>query len=68
MESERSLLWGVVSGSVGLAYFVCGKKQGSVVPLLWGIGFIVFPYFVANTVLLVVVGLALSAVPYFSGL
>ena len=65
MESEAILLGGVVFGSVGLAYFVYGKKQGRVVPLLCGIGLIAFPYFIANAVLLVVVGLALSAAPYF---
>ena len=65
MSSEAFLLWGVVFGSVGLAYFVYGKKQRLVVPLLCGIGLMAFPYFISNTVLLVVVGLALSVVPYF---
>ena len=34
MGSEAWLLWGVVFGSVGLAYFVYGKKQHRFVPLL----------------------------------
>jgi hypothetical protein len=63
--SEAWLLWGVVFGSVGLAYFVYGKKQQRFVPLLCGIALMAFPYFISNTVLLVVVGLVLSAVPYF---
>ena len=65
MGSEAFLLWGVVFGSVGLAYFVYGKKQRLFVPLLCGIGLKAFPYFISNIVLLVVVGLALSVVPYF---
>ena len=65
MGSEASLLWGVVFGAVGLAYFVYGRKQQRFVPLLCGIGLMVFPYFMSNTVLLVVVGLSLSAIPYF---
>lgn len=65
MGSEAWLLWGVVFGSVGLAYFVYGKKQQRFVPLLCGIALMAFPYFISNTVLLVVVGLVLSAVPYF---
>lgn len=65
MGSEAVLLWGVVFGSVGLAYFVYGKKQQRFVPLLCGIGLMAFPYFISNTVLLVFVGLALSVVPYF---
>jgi hypothetical protein len=63
--SEASLLWGVVFGAVGLAYFVYGKKQQRFIPLLCGIGLIAFPYFMSNTIHLVVVGLALSVIPYF---
>jgi len=63
--SEASLLWGVVFGAVGLAYFVYGKKQQRFIPLLCGIGLMAFPYFMSNTVLLVVVGLVLSVIPYF---
>jgi hypothetical protein len=63
--SGASLGLGVFFGAVGLAYFVYGKKQQRFVPLLCGIGLMVFPYFMSNTVLLVVVGLALSAIPYF---
>ena len=65
MGSEAWLLWGVVFGAVGLAYFVYGKKQQRFVPLVCGIALVAFPYFISNTVLLVVVGLVLSAVPYF---
>jgi hypothetical protein len=63
--SEAWLLWGVVFGSIGLAYFVYGKKQQRFVPLLCGIALMVYPYFISNTVLLVAVGLVISAVPYF---
>jgi hypothetical protein len=63
--SEAWLLWGVVFGSIGLAYFVYGKKQQRFVPLLCGIALMVYPYFISNTVLLVAVGLIISAVPYF---
>jgi hypothetical protein len=59
------LLWGLLFGSLGAGYFVYGKKQGALVPLLCGIALIVFPYFVTNTILLVAIGLVLAAVPYF---
>ena len=64
MDSQ-SLFWGLIFGSIGLGYFVYGKKQRSVVPLVCGLGLMVFPYFVSNTVVLVIVGLLLSAIPYF---
>jgi hypothetical protein len=59
------LLWGLLFGSIGLGYFIYGKKQRAVVPLLCGLGLMVFPYFVPNTVLLVGVGAVLIAIPYF---
>ena len=64
MDSQ-SLIWGLIFGSIGLGYFVYGKKQRSVVPLVCGLGLMVFPYFVSNTVVLVIVGSLLSAIPYF---
>jgi hypothetical protein len=65
VDSSASLLWGVVFGAVGFAYFVYGKKQQRFVPLLCGMGLMAFPYFASNTAILVVVGLALSVAPYF---
>ncbi len=59
------LLWGLLFGSIGLGYFIYGKKQRAVVPLVCGLGLMIFPYFVPNTMLLVGVGAILIAIPYF---
>jgi len=59
------LLWGVIFGSIGLGFFLYGKKQGAVVPLAVGLALMVYPYFVTNTLLIVGIGVALTAVPYF---
>lgn len=63
--STAWLLWGVVFGSVGLSFFVYGKKQQAVVPLVCGLGLMTVPYFVSNLLLLVAIGVALIALPYF---
>jgi len=52
-------------GSIGLGFFLYGKKQRAVVPLVCGVALMVFPYFVANPILLVGIGVALIAIPYF---
>ena len=52
-------------GSIGLGFFVYGKRQGAPVPLACGIALMVFPYFVSNNWIMVLVGAALMAVPYF---
>ena len=59
------LLLGVLFGSVGLGYFLYGKKQRAVVPLVCGLALMVVPYFISSTALLVMVGAVLSGIPYF---
>lgn len=63
--SESWLLWGVLFGSVGLGFLVYGRRQKAVVPTICGLALMVFPYFISNTILLVVIGVALIALPYF---
>lgn len=59
------LIWGVVFGSIGLGFFIYGKKKNAIIPILSGIGLMVFPYFITNTYLLVLSCLVLVALPYF---
>ena len=63
--NESWLLWGMLFGSIGLGFFVYGRKQRRVVPLVCGLVLMIFPYFVSNIVLLVIIGIVLMAVPYF---
>jgi hypothetical protein len=65
MEGSSQLIWGVIFGAIGLGYFVYGRKQRAVVPLLTGISLFIFPYFISNVYMLVVLGLILVMVPYF---
>lgn len=59
------LLWGLLFGCIGLGFFLYGKKQRSVVPLVCGLVLMIYPYFISNLVLLVVIGVVLTAIPYF---
>ena len=65
MYSTSTLMWGIIFGSIGLGFFVYGKKQKAVIPLISGIGLIVVPYFISNIYLLVLSGIVLIASPYF---
>jgi len=58
-------MWEVLFGSVGLGFFVYGKKQQRVMPLISGISLMVFPYFVSNPYTVFGIGLTLMALPYF---
>jgi hypothetical protein len=58
-------MWGVIFGSIGLGFFVYGKKQKAIIPLLSGIGLMVVPYFISSTYILIFSGIVLVALPYF---
>jgi len=64
MKGTSLLIWGMLFGAVGLGFFIYGKKQRSVVPLLTGIALFLFPYFISNVYILVIVGVILVAIPY----
>jgi hypothetical protein len=59
------ILWSLLFGSIGLGFFVYGKKQKAVVPLVSGLVLMIYPYFVSNTTLLVAIGAALVVLPFF---
>jgi hypothetical protein len=59
------LLWGLLFSSIGLGFFLYGKKQRAVVPLVCGLVLMVYPYFIPNVMVLVAIGVVLIAVPYF---
>ena len=65
MNGEAQMLWGLLFGSIGLAFAIYGRKQRAPVPLLCGVGLMVYPWFVTNTAALVAVGVILTALPYF---
>jgi len=64
MDSGTTLLVSVLFSSIGAGYFVYGKKQRQVVPLLTGLALCVYPYFLSNGYAIVVVGILLTAVPW----
>jgi predicted phage tail protein len=65
MPSPATLLWGMLFGAIGVGYFIYGKKQAMIVPLVCGVVLMVYPWFVSGAWLTVIVGIALMAVPYF---
>jgi predicted membrane protein len=68
MNSTASLLWALLFGSIGLGFFIYGKKQRAVIPFIAGVALLAFPYFVTNSYLMVAIGLGLIAVPCFISL
>ncbi len=65
MNNTSTLMWGIIFGSIGLGFFVYGKKQKVIIPMLSGIGLMAFPYFISNIYILILSGIVLVALPYF---
>jgi len=53
-----------IAGAFGMAYFVYGKRQSKVVPLVAGILLCIYPYFTENPYALLGIGAALLAAPF----
>jgi predicted membrane protein len=68
VNDTAMLLWSIVFGSVGLGFFIYGRKQQAVVPLAVGIALFIAPYVIPNVYLLLLVGVVLIALPYFVSL
>lgn len=59
-----TLVWSVVFGAIGSGYFLYGRKQTALVPLLCGLALIGFPYFVDDLVMMVAIGVVLCVIPF----
>ena len=64
MPSGSSLLIGMIAGVFGVAYFVYGKKQAKLAPLIAGVALCVYPYFIEDVLWLIVIGVVLLAAPF----
>ena len=65
MTDTSAMLWTLLFSSIGMGYFVFGKKQSNKVALLCGIALMVYPHFISNDYALVLLGVGLMAVPKY---
>ena len=61
-------MWGILASLVfsgaGIFYFKLGRSDGDMPLMICGIILIIYPYFVASTLYIVLIGLALLALPW----
>ena len=65
MDNTSLLIWGMIFGSIGLGFFIYGKKQKAIVPLITGIALFIFPYFITDVYILILAGTILIVLPYY---
>lgn len=62
--STSLLLLGVLFSSLGLGYFIYGKRQQAPIPLVCGLVLMIGPYFVSNAIVMLLLGGIVSAIPW----
>ena len=60
----NSLIIGVFAGAIGMGYFIYGKRQGRMVPMISGVLLCIYPYATENLLWLSIIGIALVAAPF----
>jgi hypothetical protein len=63
--NTETLFLGLLFSSIGFGYFIYGRKQANTVVKYSGIALIVYPYFIADTLPLLAIGLGLIFLPKF---
>lgn len=59
------LLWGVLFSSIGIGYFIYGRKQANKIALYSGLGLMIYPYFVSSVTTMILMGVGLILLPRF---
>ncbi|MEO6364620.1 MAG: hypothetical protein ABIO38_01005 [Luteimonas sp.] len=62
--NTSTLLLGVIFSSIGLGYFMYGRKQRAGAPLLCGLALMIYPYFTSSIGALLALGIVLAALPW----
>jgi len=60
-----NIMGGIIFGIIGWYAFMHGWKQKSIRPSIIGIALMIYPYFVPNTILFYIIGIALTAALYY---
>ncbi|ENX34325.1 hypothetical protein F889_02089 [Acinetobacter colistiniresistens] len=63
--NATQLFLGVIFSSIGLGYFMYGKKQKMTVPLVCGLVLMLFTYFIDSNTVVGIIGVIVSIIPYF---
>ena len=56
----QSMWW----STVGLSYFIYGKRQGKIMAMTCGASLMVFSYFIDSNIWMFVIGVVLSLIPW----
>jgi hypothetical protein len=65
MGDGISIIWGFIWGTIGLGFFIYGKKNKKIIPFVSGIVLMLLPYVVPNLIFLAIISIICIGLPYF---
>jgi len=65
MNTESTILISMIMGALGVGYIVYGRNQMKASALVAGLLLCIYPYFIHNLFLNILIGVALLAAPFF---
>jgi len=63
--SMTGIFFGFLFSMLGFAYFRIGKRNQNFKRMILGVLLMIYPYFVTNTIYIILIGLFLSLLPVF---
>ncbi len=63
--NTTQLLLSLLFSSIGIGYFIYGRKQKKGVPFAVGIALSVYTFAITNTIAIIVIGIILMLIPKF---
>ena len=65
LTDPSAMLWALLFSSIGLGYFVYGKRQANKVALYSGLALMLYSYFFNNVYALIAIGVSLMLLPKY---
>ena len=66
-SAKGSIITMVIFSIIGMGYFAYGKKSQQIIMVICGIALMGYSYFVTGTIYIIMIGVALSALPFILG-
>jgi len=66
-STKGSIITMVIFSIIGMGYFAYGKKSQQILMVICGIALMGYPYFVTGAIYIIMIGVALSALPFILG-
>jgi len=63
--STTTLFLGLIFGSIGMGYFIYGRKQKRGIALISGVALCVLPYLVSDILFITLIGVGVMLLPFY---